>query len=306
MPVTLRANCIGSLVIQVLSSVDSGIAGQVVNTFPNSFYLKTANGELVFVTNRSLRSPITINLDPRFNLEHLTKPLDPVRVHDRELNIGTDTSIDLSGALFFQGQSSATSELGPEFIKIGRTLRTIAFLLRIIDTHQSVLDSHALAYEGMADLVTDGIIPLRRSNAERRFRQAALKIVGLGSGFTPSGDDALGGFLAAYNSLANSIGRAPILFDFPALQTKTSWISAKLLDYMQRLILDEQVYRVIDAAAKGDEDAVILGFESLLPRGHTSGIDISAGAILALSLIQDIAFEKEEAQIVASELGLLT
>jgi hypothetical protein len=157
----------------------------------------------------------------------------------------------------------------------------------------------------MADFVTDGIIPLRRSTGERLFREAALKIVGLGSGFTPSGDDALGGFLAAYNSLAKSIGRAPILFDFPVLQTKTSWISAKLLDYMQRLILDEQVCRVIDSAGKGDEDSLILGFESLLPRGHTSGIDISAGAILALSLIQDIAFEKEETETVATELGWL-
>ena len=306
MPVTLRANCIGSLVTQALSSEDSGIAGEVVNTFPNSFYLKTANGELVFVTNRSLRSPITINLDSTFNLEHLAKPLDPVRVHGKELDIGTDGTIDLSGALSYQSQSSDASEPGPEFPKIRKTLRTIAFLLRIIDTSQSVLDSHALAYEGMADFVTDGIIPLRRSSGEGLFREAALKIVGLGSGFTPSGDDALGGFLAAYNSLAKSIGRAPILFGFPALQTKTSWISAKLLDYMQRLILDEQVCRIIDSTGKGDENSLILSFESLLPRGHTSGIDISAGTILALSLIQDIAFEKEETETVATELGWLT
>jgi len=156
----------------------------------------------------------------------------------------------------------------------------------------------------MVDFVSDGVIPVRRSRTEARLSEAALRIVGLGSGFTPSGDDALGGFLAAYNSFAKSIGRAPILFDFALLQGKTNWISAKLLDYMQRLILDEQMRQMIDSATIGGEDAPILALETLLPRGHTSGIDISAGAILALSLIRDIAFEKEETENITSALGL--
>ena len=303
MPVTLRAHCIGSLVIQALSSVDSEITGQVVNTFSNSFYLKTVNGELVFVTNRPLRSPITINVDSTLNLEHVAKPLEPIYVREKGIRIG-DAYIDLSGALSYQAPLDHASGLRPEFAEIGKALRTVSFLLRIIDTSQSVLDPHGLAHEGIVDFVSGGVIALRRTGAERRFREAALKIAGLGSGFTPSGDDALGGFLAAYNSLAKSIGRAPILFDFLLLQAKTSWISAKLLDYMQHLILDDQMHHMVDSARTGDEDALILALETLFPRGHTSGIDISAGAVLALSLIRDIAFEEEETEMIVSALGL--
>ena len=300
----MRANCVGSLVVRALSSVDSGIAGQVVNTFSNSFYVRTVNGELVFVTNRPLQSPITINLDSTFNLEQVAKPMEPVYVREKEIHIGGDALIDVSRALSYQTPSNPANELCPEFAEIGKALRTVSFILRIIDTSQSVLDPHGLAHEGMVDFVSDGVIPLRWSSTEARFREAALKIVGLGSGFTPSGDDTLGGFLASYNSLAKTVGRAPILFDFPLLQGKTSWISAKLLDYMQRLILDEQVRHMIDTAATGDEDDLILALETLLPRGHTSGIDISAGAVLALSLIRDIAFEKRQTEIIARDLGL--
>jgi len=304
LPVTMRANCIGSLVIRALSSVDSAIAGEVVNTFSNSFYLKTANGELVFVTNRPLRSPITINLDSTLNLEHVAKPLEPVYVREKEILIGGEAFIDLSRALSYQAPSNSADELHLEFAEIERGLRAVAFLLGIIDTTQSVLDPHGFAHEGMVDFVSGGVIPLRRSSTEARSREAALKIIGLGSGFTPSGDDALGGFLAAYNSFAKTIGRAPILFDFPLLQGKTNWISAKLLDYMQRLILDEQMRQMIDSTTRGDEDGLVLALETLLPRGHTSGIDISAGAVLALSLIRDIALEKEETEIIVSALGL--
>jgi len=139
---------------------------------------------------------------------------------------------------------------------------------------------------------------------EKAFYEAALKIVGLGSGFTPSGDDTLGGFLAAYNSLAPTIGRSLVLLDFATLQNKTSWISAKLLDYMQRQIFDEQVRSLIDSAAKGDGNALILALETLLPRGHASGVDISTGALLALGLIHDIAFEEQETEFIATSLGL--
>jgi len=61
---------------------------------------------------------------------------------------------------------------------------------------------------------------------------------------------------------------------------------------------------VIDRAGTADTDGLVLAVESLLPRGHTSGIDISAGAVLALSLIRDIAFQKSETEMIADALGL--
>lgn len=304
MPVTLRAKCIGSLALKALSTQDSAVDGQVVNAFSNSFYLRTGNGELIFFTNRPLRSPITVNLDAPYDLEHLVKPLEPLGARGKEIRIGADTTIELGTASLYEGRVAPASKFGSGFTRIGTSLRLASFLLEIIDTSQSVLDPHALAHSGVVEFVSDGVIPLRRQGTERRFRDAALKIVGLGSGFTPSGDDALGGFLATYNSFAKTIEHAPILLDSRLLEEKTSWISAGLLDYMQRLILDEQLQGLIDSATKADQDAVVIALETLLPRGHTSGIDIAVGAILALSLIRDIAYGREETEIIARVLGL--
>lgn len=113
----------------------------------------------------------------------------------------------------------------------------------------------------------------------------------------------LAGFLAVYNFLSRSIMRAPILLDFSMLEMRTNWISAKLLDCMQHLVLDEQMKRVLLSAI--DPEDIILALGTLLPRGHTSGVDICVGVILALSLIRDIALGKEEIEMIALELGLM-
>jgi hypothetical protein len=124
-------------------------------------------------------------------------------------------------------------------------------------------------------------------------------------GFTPSGDDLLGGFLATYNSFAHVVSHKTISLEFDALMSRTSWISAKLLDYMQRRVLDDQVATLIDSASAHDSDAFVLALETLLPRGHTSGIDILVGVLLALGIIHDLSEQDEIAHIVAKRLGLL-
>jgi hypothetical protein len=158
----------------------------------------------------------------------------------------------------------------------------------------------------VAAFVRNGILPIRTNNsANEMFYRAAMKIVGLGYGFTPSGDDFLGGFLATYNSLARSINREPILLDFSELRERTGWISARLLDYMQRLVLDEQLDHIITCVVEGRVDALVGTVEALLSRGHTSGIDIATGILLALSLIQDLVFRTRQTEKTAMLLGLL-
>ena len=220
------------------------------------------------------------------------------------MQIGADTVIDLSEASTYQSQLAHPSRLGSEFAQIGRVLHVVSFILSIIDVSQSAMDPHAIAHAGIVDFVSNGIIPLRRSGMDRRFQETALKIVGLGAGFTPSGDDVLGGFLLAYNSFVKAIGREPVLLESRLLEERTSWISAKLLDYMQHLIVDEQLDHVLGSVFNGNEGDLVMTLETLLPRGHTSGIDITVGAILALSLIRDIALKKQETETIAHTLGL--
>jgi len=304
LPVTLRANCIGSLAEETLKTVgETGIIAQVVSAFPNSFYVKTTSDELIFVVNRPLRSPITVNIDSASALDQIVKPLDFVYSDGEQIRV-SKVVIDLEQAVPYESKRSYSQQTSESFAEIGEPLHAISFILRIIDTSQSVLDLHGLSHGGTARFVNDGVLILRREGMEKRFRQAALGIIGLGSGFTPSGDDTLGGFLAVYNALAESVSRLPVVLDFASLEDRTSWISAKLLDYMQRLVLDEQLFSVIETAASGDLDALVLKLEALLPRGHTSGIDIAVGMILALSLIRDIASHEKGTEAIVGALDL--
>jgi hypothetical protein len=300
LPNTLRARSVGYLALRALSR-GSSPAGTVVNTFANSFYARTSKDELLFFTSHPTRSPITVNLDAKSDLEKLVRPLQPLTAEGKQILVGTDATITLDTALIYD-DTSERSKLNLDFSTLRKSLRIISAILEIIDTSQSVLDPGSIVHNSIMEFVSNAVMNLLRLEGQERFREAAMRIVGLGSGFTPSGDDTLGGFLAVYNSFASTIGRSPILLEPHAIKERTSWISAKLLDYMQRLTFDEQVRNLIDSVTEKDE--LVLAFQSLLPRGHTSGIDISVGAILALGLIHDISLNERRTEIIADELGL--
>jgi len=248
-----------------------------------------------------LKSPITINLESETNLGQTAKPLETVSLNEHEIRVGQSTSIDLTRSTK-SNESPVPNEhllsMTREFLYLG------SLILMMIDNRLSVLDPKGLAHAGVSEFISKGIIPFRQSDDARPFCDAAGKIVGLGGGFTPSGDDLLGGFFATYNSFAHSIGRQTVLLDFDFVKSRTSWISAKLFDYMQRRILDDQVRELIDSTAKGNTDAAIATLETLLPRGHTSGIDILVGVILALCLAFDIQLKASEMGKIVERLGL--
>jgi len=282
----------------------SGVVGSVVSAFPNSFYVKTSKNDLIFITNRQLKSPITINLDSTAVFGRMVTPSEPVSVDEGNLYVGDSTTIQLSATIRHRNAYNLETQPAKQFKLTREALTLASTILTMIDTSHSVLDSKGLAHEGARNFVRTGIITLRDSGKVGQFSEPALKMVGLGSGFTPSGDDVLGGFLSTYNSLAHNINRSKVLLDLDLIQKNTNWISAKLMDYMQHQVLDDQVLYLIRSAALGSEDEFILAMETLLPRGHTSGIDISVGAILALCLISDIKGNEHSTESVAQSMGL--
>jgi Protein of unknown function (DUF2877) len=133
------------------------------------------------------------------------------------------------------------------------------------------------------DAVRDAVA----SKKLRSFEAAALRVLGLGHGLTPSGDDFVGGILFALNfapvpawqtglpGVKNSL-RA-------AAKTATNVISAALLDDL----MDGASYRALHEtmAALHSEDAkkIEAACDSLMRLGSSSGSDILAGVLLALT-----------------------
>jgi len=279
MTIELQATSIGSLAAKLIRSPD--FHGTITNTFTNSFYIKAANGDIIFFTSNATLSPITVNLSSSPN------KLDP---HQGFIN--KDGHIESRGVLIHVGGAQIYHpEVIPHnlngLLQLGRTLETASFVLEILDTSNSVLDPCTPTHARTADFVKSAILPLQFDAAHDEFCDLAPSLVGLGPGFTPSGDDFLGGFLATYNTFAGSLKRPKILLSFDLLGTRTNWISAKLLDYMQSEILDDELAGLISSASKENGNPFIFSVESLVSRGHTSGIDLVTGVIVALSVVVD-------------------
>jgi Protein of unknown function (DUF2877) len=121
------------------------------------------------------------------------------------------------------------------------------------------------------------------------FEQAALHVLGLGHGLTPSGDDFLGGvfFVLAHKP------HPKWLLGLPELQANldmacgasTNPISAELLaDNMAGKSYGE-LHDMLDALESNDSRFIESAVGALLGVGSSSGADLLAGLLLALTMI---------------------
>ena len=124
--------------------------------------------------------------------------------------------------------------------------------------------------------------------------QAAVRLLGLGHGLTPSGDDFVGGIMFTLHHLGRLSPAPTWLADLPELagqlrvaaQTATNVISAALLDDL----LNGSSYRVLHELLAAFDSQNELRIESataeLLRLGASSGADLLAGVLLALTTLR--------------------
>ncbi len=123
----------------------------------------------------------------------------------------------------------------------------------------------------------------------KSFEAAALRVIGLGQGLTPSGDDLLGGIFLA---LAHR-PHPKWLLGLPALQANlekaceasTNPISAALLANNMAGVSFGELHDMLDALESNDSRHIENSREALLSLGSSSGSDLLAGLLLALTTI---------------------
>jgi hypothetical protein len=125
------------------------------------------------------------------------------------------------------------------------------------------------------------------------FEAAALRVLGLGHGLTPSGDDLFGGIFF-------TLAHAPILSDAAwrsampgvhacirgAAKSATNPISAALLDDLMRGSSYRVLHDVLDAFQAGEPGPITDAVNQLLRLGASSGGDMLAGVFLALQICE--------------------
>lgn len=122
--------------------------------------------------------------------------------------------------------------------------------------------------------------------AARAPLEPVERLLGLGLGLTPSGDDFLGGMMIAlamsgYADAASALA-APVLAAAPEA---TNRISAAHLGAAARGLGADALHRSVEALAGGHREELATALQGLDAIGHSSGWDALAGAVSALAAI---------------------
>jgi len=127
---------------------------------------------------------------------------------------------------------------------------------------------------------------VRAADADEALRSIA-RIIGLGPGLTPAGDDFIVGWLAGVTIAARSHTQLGFLdavcAKLHALRQATTPVSWQHLDDARALMFSERLSDLAVAIAAGaPDDDLIAHIEAQLAVGATSGADAVAGLIVAL------------------------
>lgn len=136
--------------------------------------------------------------------------------------------------------------------------------------------AHAVPMEVVTDeLPEDALDALRAADPD-----AVLPLLGRGGGLTPLGDDVLCGWLATALATGRDVHQMTDQVTKNA-RTRTTLLSATLLDCAARGEVIPQFRALLHALAAGEDPAAPVA--DLVRVGHTSGVGLAAGCLLALS-----------------------
>lgn len=112
--------------------------------------------------------------------------------------------------------------------------------------------------------------------------RAAIALLGLGPGLTPSGDDYLGGLLIALHGLGQGHAAGALSAAIrPRAPARTTPVSLAHLRAAMNGVGGEAAHRVFNALVEGDVDGLPGRLTALGRIGHTSGWDAMAGIAAA-------------------------
>ena len=210
----------------------------------------------------------------------------------------TDYAV-LDGRIVWTGSNARTDhprnvaypwQAQPVIYSAARLRRGAALAWRGMDAHVGLLGwlaGQRLVFPlELARPRLDALAQALRAQDCVAFEAAALRVLGLGHGLTPSGDDLLGGilFTLAHAPIPAWRSAMPGLHARirSAAESATNPISAALLDDLMRGSSYRVLHGVFDAFHAGQAGPINDAVQALLRLGSSSGGDMLAGVFLAL------------------------
>jgi len=275
----LKATSVGELV-KVLAS--KGANGRVKRTFRNSAYLEAGRG-LLLLLRAGLKSPMTVNLNGGPDFSSTVSPNQSFAIDSGRIDVGSivvqikDAPVFRS-ALLKRGAVAPLSEMA--IVKNATAIK----LLYSASTPALEL-VNARAFTEFAKSVLE---PMTAGDVNGAYLlRNYVGLIGSGTGFTPAGDDVVGGFVSAFNYYARGTGKRLVELPLPELRKRTVHESAHLLNYAQHGYVDEAMERLILAGLGNRQQEFRARLSDMASRGHTSGLDMSVGVLMLVAAVSD-------------------
>lgn len=290
----IRATCMGSVASRFLSIRRSG---SVVAVLGSSFYLGAGDGVVCVGDERIDDGALNLVTDAARDTEWAAlgvRPGTAWRVHTECIRIGPSLSVELTEATTWR------SRVGSEAWTRARTARALSMLLEMARVRMPAdgLGSIALvraqppsrppllamAWAPVAALRMWLVAAMQCSGAPAfPVPDAVRRLLGLGPGLTPSGDDLLGGALVALHALGlDELRRC--LWDAlrPCARASGNAISLAHLAAAAAGHAGASVHALLSALCSANRDTLTASLGRAARHGHTSGWDTLAGIVTTL------------------------
>jgi len=270
----------GKSALNFIESYSEGeTIGETVKVFENTVYLKTRNDDLICLTSKDVKAPMNLNLNT---------PVDFLKLDCiSKKAIRTPTGLKLETIVFDTKNSKIYPITKDHEIKNGLQNRVLFSVdeINLLDTLGSILDNHSPFFNELSYSIKS----ISESTQKRDLMKLSNRlsgIVGLGNGFTPSGDDFIVGFLFCLNRILSSSNHKHGKF---VIMGNTNWASKKFIDYSQNGIVIEPLEVFVNFLLSG-ENEIKSSLMDLIQVGKSSGIDASIGVIIATVFVFDNDF----------------
>jgi hypothetical protein len=266
---------IGELSTKILGRFSNEkCAGRIIQPFKNTAYIKTHDDNLICLTSYGVRAPMYLNFKGDLDFSSLDySDAEVIKIKDGLYIKGT--TFNMSSGRYYLRKKQFDLKKGV----YGRALFA-AKTLSLFDLTGSILDSCSPFFINPSYLIkilSNFICTHNFVQIERHISS----LIGLGNGFTPSGDDFLVGFLFCLNQLLLCRDLATTNF---RITGNTNWISKKFIEYSQYGYVIEPLEKFVNSLFREKEESIISALTDLVRIGHSSGIDTSVGVLLATSL----------------------
>jgi len=278
-----KASSVGSIAVRMLSR---GGSGEVTRVFQRSAYVRVGDNFLLLLWGR-LRSPMTINVKGTYGAERWIAVGEKCRLRKDAVELGGGI-VDVRGAGLFRSSLLRSRKVT---LPGGSALeRGVTMLRSLYDV--SLSGTTLAADPALKSFVRRTLSPLALGDTQAVYPPTRyIPLIGRGGGFTPAGDDFVGGLVATFNYVARCRKTRQIQIPSVMMQGRTVPESAAILTNSAKGHVDEGLERLVLATTVGTA-----GFSDELldvaRRGHTSGIDLSLGVLLCEAALAESEGER--------------